>query len=244
MLRERGHNGRVALDEQHDAVGNLEAGLLARVLHGAHELAREPLAAQRVVERRVEPDEIAALLGAGETLRPTALSTSKSAGSIASAWPSTTNVCASPRATAAAIAAPSAVARYCANRRNQLAVALADDGQVRLDAIADERRVARDQLEPLDVELVQDLVLVAAHGGLGSRVRHADQEARERLADLELRRVARGAAETHDALHDVGLGEQLAVEPRGVGLGPLRHVHADGRTRARSLARGSDGRPR
>ena len=46
----------VAVHREHDAVGDLEAGLLARVLHGANELARQPLAAQRVVELRIEAD--------------------------------------------------------------------------------------------------------------------------------------------------------------------------------------------
>src|SRR6185369_11957310 len=73
MRIERRADALVAFDEQLDPIRDLEAGLLACVLHGAHELAREAFAPELVVERRVEADEIAALLRAGETLGRSAL---------------------------------------------------------------------------------------------------------------------------------------------------------------------------
>ena len=72
-IAQAGADPLVAFHDELDAVRDFEARLLARVLHGAHELAREPFATQIVVERRVEPDEVAALFRAGETLGRRAL---------------------------------------------------------------------------------------------------------------------------------------------------------------------------
>src|SRR5215831_11195627 len=73
MRAQRCADALVALDHQLYPIGDLEAGLFARVLHRAHELACEALALERVVERRVEADEVTALLGAREALGRSAL---------------------------------------------------------------------------------------------------------------------------------------------------------------------------
>src|SRR5690606_8144839 len=73
VFRERRFDRSVALDEQRNAIRHLEPCLLTRILHGTYELARDPLAAQIVVERRIEAGEIAALLGAREPLGRCAL---------------------------------------------------------------------------------------------------------------------------------------------------------------------------
>src|SRR5690606_15114272 len=68
MRRERIHYLRIPFDLEHDAVRHLEVRPLTGLLHGAHELAREALALELAVQRRIEPDEEAALLRARETL--------------------------------------------------------------------------------------------------------------------------------------------------------------------------------
>ena len=133
--------------EQHDAIGDLEARLLACVLHGANELARDALAAQRVVERRVEPDEITRPPRRKRNPSAAELSTSRSAGSIASDWPSIDERLRLAARDGGGDRGAVGLRQVLADRRNQLAVALADDREVRLDAIGHERRVARDELE-------------------------------------------------------------------------------------------------
>ena len=54
VLARGGEQFRVAAEAQLDAVLDLEARVLARVLHRVDDLARQPLAAQLVVELELE----------------------------------------------------------------------------------------------------------------------------------------------------------------------------------------------
>src|SRR4051812_10870271 len=56
-----GEQLRVAVERERDAILDREAGRLARVLHRVDDLAREPLAAQVVVEGELECDRMRAL---------------------------------------------------------------------------------------------------------------------------------------------------------------------------------------
>ena len=61
MVARGGEELRVAAELQPDPVLDLQPGALARVLDRVHDLAREPLAAQLVVELEVERDGVRAL---------------------------------------------------------------------------------------------------------------------------------------------------------------------------------------
>src|SRR5690606_18106164 len=68
MRGERVADLGIPFDLEHDAVRDLEPGLLAGLLYDADELAGEAFAPQLIVQRGVEPDEIPALLRAREAL--------------------------------------------------------------------------------------------------------------------------------------------------------------------------------
>src|SRR5690606_23401227 len=67
MRGERVDDLRIPFDLEHDAIRHLEPCLLAGLLNGAHELAREAFALELIVQRRIETDEVTALLRARET---------------------------------------------------------------------------------------------------------------------------------------------------------------------------------
>src|SRR5690606_18057701 len=134
MRRERVRDLRVALDREHDAVRDFEAGLLARILHGTHELARDAFALELGRERGIEADEVAALLRARPAFGRSALDEQIVRVDL-DLLPRDDEALRLAARDGARDRGTVGVRQELANRRDQLAVTLADDGQVRLDAV-------------------------------------------------------------------------------------------------------------
>ena len=124
------------------------------------------------------------------------------------------------------MALPSAGGERVANRRNSLAEAPADAGQVRLDAVAHEFGVGRQHLHCLHVELFENLGLVACDVRGRRFVGRAHQQPRERLADPHPARISGRPSEADHPLHDVEFGDQGVIARSGVRHRPSAHVYA------------------
>ena len=116
-----------------------------------------------------------------------------------------------------------------ADRRNQLAITLSEHGQIRLDSIADEPCVARDEFDGLDVEFLEDLLLVILQRLCRRIVRCANQQAGQWLPCPYTGLPARGACQPDDLLYNADVMQQFVVPPCRLRLGPGNHVHAVGR---------------
>src|SRR5690606_14258569 len=114
--------------------------------NGAHELASEPLALELVGERRVEPDEEAPLLRAREAFGRRRLDQERLGRKLDALPADLRVVCLAARGRRRDRRRVSR-RKILADRRYQLAVTLTEERQIRLDPVAHELRVAREQLE-------------------------------------------------------------------------------------------------
>ena len=185
----------VAAERQRDPVLDGEAGVAPRDLHGVHDLARLALAPQRLVERQVQRDRMAAL-----ALDAVALEREHRDQEVLGRQLVVAPV--DGDGDRAAVAHGGGGTRRVqrgdgrGGARHRGAEAGSERAVVRLDLVPAELVVAGDEAHALDVELVAHDLGEALDGRALATGGH-DDGLGERLAHLHPRRTARGEPEAH-----------------------------------------------
>jgi hypothetical protein len=206
-LRERVGQLAVGLPPQLDAVADLQAAALARVLHQAHRLAHEPGPPQLGVMSRSSATVSPAPLATAQPVRGVSVTTTSS-GDSATGSPSTTTDAVPARRSAAS--QPRRRTRPRRHRLHALAEALAERPEVGLGGHVDE--VARERLERDDVELGRHQRLQLRRQVLPALRR--DHRPAERLAGLHPGLRARLPPEVDQPAHERHLRRQPLVDER------------------------------
>jgi len=230
LVRPHGLQHRVATGDRHgDTVGDVEPGLAAGLLDTPDDIASQTLGPQLGRELGVEGDRDPTL-GTHDPARPRYLGHEH----VVRADRDRLAVDRDRRAALVAQPFDQRSRRFGLDRLGDdpgpAAEALAQLPEVGLDGHVDHRGAGFQRCQTLDVQLVGDVVQqCGGHLGLG---RQPDEGVSQRLADLDLARLPRGAAGLREGPCRLDLRRQLRIEQVGVRGGPVGQVDRLGCVRA------------